>query len=240
MLGFSSVMIAPLIIFAVVAVLIIVLSIRAARRRQALVQSWADAHGCLYVQSNNAIVRYLKGPPFTGGWNAQVREFVKGQTRNGRVFCSFLYTYEESTGTDSQGHSQTTTINRAIVIVRLPAAFPGLRLTNESLLDKVSKFFGGQDIELESDDFNRRYRVTSDNEAFAYGVLHPRMMEWLMGPASGLAPLMIQGADMFCWREGIPDYNTLDAQLGAMDAFAGMFPQGVYEQFGMAPAPAYW
>jgi len=223
-----------------VAIPIIIIAVMASRRREALVQGWAAAHGCLYLQWNNAIVPYLQGPPFTGGGSARVREFVKGPTRGGLVFCSFLYTYEQYTGTNAQGQSQTTTVSRAIVIVRLPAAFPRLRLTNESFLDKVGKFFGGQDIELESDDFNRRYRVTSDNEAFAYGVLHPRMMEWLMGPASGLAPFTITGADLMCWREGRPDYALLDSQLAALDSFVAMIPQGVYEQFAMAMPPSYW
>jgi len=240
MFQLSGVLLIPLCLFVVAVGLIILFSVRSSRRREALVQGWAAAHGCVYLRTNNGLARYLKGPPFTGGWGAEVREFVKGPTPSGLVFCSFRYTYEESSGTDAQGHQETTTVNRAIVLVRLPAAFPGLRLTRESFLDKVSKFFGGQDIELESDDFNRRYRVTSDNEAFAYGVLHPRMMEWLLGPASGLVPLVIDGADLLFWREGIPDYSQLDSQLAALDAFIGMFPQGVYEQFGMAPAPAYW
>ena len=130
----------------------------------------------------------------------------------------------------------TTTVNRSIIMMRLPAALPGFSLTHEGIGDKIQKFFGGQDIELESDDFNQLFRVQSPVEGFAYGVLHPRMMEWLMGPASSLVPFVIDGPDVIFRRDGEPDYTALDGQLAVLSEFIDQIPQGVFEQYGAPPA----
>ena len=36
------------------------------------------------------------------------------------------------------------------------------------------------DIRFESEDFSRKYHVTSADRRFAYDLIHPRMMEYLM------------------------------------------------------------
>jgi len=220
-----------ILVFAAVVIPLVIYGVRAQRRREALVAEWVAARGCRYLKTNPGLVPHLRGEPFTGGSGATVEEFVEGTTPRGRSFCSFEYSYEVS---DSDG--STTTVNYGVVMVRLPAALPPLRLTPEGVFDKIHKFFGGQDIELESDDFNRLFRVMSPVESFAYGVLHPRMMEWLMGPGRAVVPIRVEGSDLICWRNGVPDYATLDGQLAAMSDFVDQIPQGVFEQYAAPPA----
>jgi len=232
MFEFFSMGMLPLFIVIAVVIPLIIYAVQAQRHREALVRGWAAARGCSYLPTNQVLVPYLRGEPFVGGRSAKVLEFIDGVTPSGRTFCSFNYNYEVSSGSDGSSH----TVNRAIVMVRLPAVLPTLSLSYERFGDKVSKFFGGQDIELESDEFNRLFRVKSPVEAFAYGVLHPRMMEWLLGPARGLVPLRLDGLDVLCWREGVPNYATLDGQLAAMCDFVDQIPQSVIEQYAAPPA----
>jgi len=157
-----------------------------------------------------------------GADQACVHDFITGITPSGRTFCSFLYSF----GSKIQ----------AVVMVRLPATLPSLILTPEMAGDKMAKLFGGQDIELESERFNRLFRIQSPVEAFAYGVMHPRMMEWLMGPALGLVPFIIDGQDVICWRYGPADYSTLDTQLVAMCNLIDLIPQSVFERYATTPA----
>jgi len=159
-----------------------------------------------------------------------------GMTTGGHNSGLFMNSHQFSMGQ----HNSTRTVEFAIIMMRLPAELPDFRLTYEGIGDKVQKFFGGQDIELESDDFNRFFRVQSPVEAFAYGVLHPRMMEWLMGPASSLVPFSIDGPNVFYWRDGSPHYETLDKLLTTLSEFIDQIPQGVFEQHGRTPQPISW
>ena len=58
--------------------------------------------------------------------------------------------------------------------------FPHLFLRTEGLLDRIAGFIGFDDIDFESEEFSKRYFCKSDDRQFAYAVIHPQMMEWLM------------------------------------------------------------
>jgi len=235
MMGFMFTTIMMPIIIVVAVLLPIKLSQkRAAMQRLQTASSWAAANRCLYMPQNPAMVNYFRGRPFTAGMSAGISDFIEGKTPQGRMFCSFLYSYVVSDGRASE------TILIAATAIRLSAPLPQLSVTVKTFGDKVAHFFGGQDIELESDDFNKIFRVQSSNEAFAYGVLTPQAMAWLLNVPPGLAPFAIYGPDLICWHPGTVDYLRLGAQLTAMEVFADAIPQGVYEQFTLPPMAQYW
>ena len=84
--------------------------------------------------------------------------------------------------TTSNGKSTTThTYRFSYLIVHLPfPELPSLRIRREHLFDKLAGAFGFDDIDFESEEFSRRYHVKSTDKRFAYDVLHPRMMEFVM------------------------------------------------------------
>lgn len=91
--------------------------------------------------------------------------------------------------TTSNGKTTTTTTYRfTYLIVELPfGAVPDLSLRPEGFLDRVAQAFGAADIDFESEEFSRRYVVKSSEKRFAYAVLHPKMMEFLLdGPARAM------------------------------------------------------
>src|SRR5205823_7867799 len=86
--------------------------------------------------------------------------------------------YTEST--DSNGHTSRTYHRFSIVLADLACAIPNVTIRKESLLTKMADHFGFHDIEFESEDFNRRFRVGSDDHEFAYQLIDDRMMAWLL------------------------------------------------------------
>ena len=64
---------------------------------------------------------------------------------------------------------------------------PDLLIRPEGLFDKIKGAFGFDDIDFESEEFSRRFHVKSSDRRFAYDVLHPRMMEFLLA----VRPVMI-------------------------------------------------
>ena len=85
-------------------------------------------------------------------------------TRNGRTYTE---RYEE-------------THWRRYLVVELGVLFPQLFLRAEGLFDRIAGFIGFDDIDFESEEFSKRYFVKSGDRQFAYAVIHPQMMEWLM------------------------------------------------------------
>jgi hypothetical protein len=66
------------------------------------------------------------------------------------------------------------------LIVELGGSFPQLFLRQEGLFDRIAGFVGFDDIDFESEEFSKRYFCKSEDRQFAYAVIHPQMMEWML------------------------------------------------------------
>ena len=82
---------------------------------------------------------------------------------------------------------------------------PRISVSRSGPLGRVAAALGRQGVELESEDFNRRFRVRSDDPRTASDVLHPRMMAALLnGP---FFDFRMESTDaLSCW----PGRMTLD------------------------------
>lgn len=105
------------------------------------------------------------------------------------VHCNtgdFTYkTRETYTTTDSKG--RTTTRTRIVkhdisyFILELPYEnFPDVLIRREGFFDKIASVFGKNDIDFESAEFSKKYFVKCDNRKFAYDIINPRMIEFLL------------------------------------------------------------
>lgn len=82
---------------------------------------------------------------------------------------------------NSGKHRTTRTYLFSYIILRMPyRALPELLVRREGMFDAVKNLFGFDDIDFESAEFSRRFCVKSPDRRFAYDVLHPRMIEFLL------------------------------------------------------------
>ena len=89
----------------------------------------------------------------------------------------FLYKITTHTGKTTQTH----TYRFSYLIVHTPfARQPDLVIRPEGILDKFAGALGFDDIDFESAEFSRRFLVKSPDKRFAYDVIHPQMMEFLL------------------------------------------------------------
>ena len=89
----------------------------------------------------------------------------------------FIYKITTHTGKSSS----TRTYRFSYLIVHLPyAGVPDLLVRPEGMFDKIAGAFGFDDIDFESAEFSRRFLVKSPQKRFAYDVIDPRMMEFLL------------------------------------------------------------
>ena len=93
----------------------------------------------------------------------------------------FRYTTRETT-TDSNGNSQTRNVHHTFstAVLTHTMNFPQLVIRREGLFDKLAGFVGFDDIDFESDEFSRKFFVKSKDRRFAYDIVHPRMMKFLL------------------------------------------------------------
>ena len=101
---------------------------------------------------------------------------IAGRVFEGRM-GDFMYKVTRHSGKSRS----TQTYRFSYLLLRPPLpALPELRVRPEGILDKIAGAVGFDDIDFESEEFSRRFHVKSSDKRFAYDVLHPRMMEFLL------------------------------------------------------------
>lgn len=90
----------------------------------------------------------------------------------------FTYKVTQHTGKSTR----TVTYRFSYMILHLPfLPTPNLLIRREGMFDKIAGAFGLDDIDFESAEFSKRFYVKSTDKRFAYDIIHPRMMEFLLG-----------------------------------------------------------
>lgn len=89
------------------------------------------------------------------------------------------YHYKITSGSGKNRSTRTYRMSYAIIEVPY-AGVPTLTIRREHFFDKVAGFFGFDDIDFESAEFSDKFSVKSSDKKFAYDVIHPQMMEFLL------------------------------------------------------------
>lgn len=95
----------------------------------------------------------------------------------------FDYQYTVSSGTGDNRSSRT--YRQTCAVYAVPFASPGFVLSRQGFLDRIAVSFGGRDVQIGHPEFDERYRVKCQDEAFARAVLDPRFVDFLMREGRG-------------------------------------------------------
>ncbi|RYV51571.1 hypothetical protein [Pengzhenrongella frigida] len=199
------------------------------RRRTHALAAWAALNGWEYRSSAPELTERWRGLPFGIGSSRRATDVLSG-TWQGRPATSFRYRYTD------QGGEHRTTHTFHVLLLGLPAFLPTLELTPEGMGARLAKAIGGQDLQFESEDFNRAWRVTSRMPRFASDVVHPRLMERLLRPGSA-TNLRIEGTEILTWSAGSTDLDLIASRLGLLDAVVRSVPRFVWLEHGYDPSP---
>ncbi len=93
---------------------------------------------------------------------------------HGHDVTLFDYHYQVNSG------KHTHHYNFSFFILGLPGSFPELVIDKEGFFSKVAQALGYDDIDFESHEFSRKFRVRSPNKKFAYDVCNAKMIEYLL------------------------------------------------------------
>lgn len=99
----------------------------------------------------------------------------------GRSFPVKMGDFRYKITSGSGKNRSTRTYRFSYLILQVPLGnFPSVLIRPEGLFDKLAGAFGFDDIDFESAEFSRQFHVTSEDKRFAYDLLHPQMMEFLL------------------------------------------------------------
>ncbi len=216
----------PFLFFGAFIVLIVVIAMvghaRAKARRERFA-AFAAEHGWQYAATTLRDLddRYPELDLFRHGSNRYGENFLSGSF-GGHALTAFDYHYQISSGSGKNRHTH----HHHFTVVMLQPGFPlkPLAIREEHGFDRLTAALGWDDIDFESAGFSAKYHVSSPDRRWAFDVITPRTMAFLLdrnagamrmdhirlmlsleqvGDPSEILPACATGAGLL---DGIPDY----------------------------------
>jgi Protein of unknown function (DUF3137) len=207
---------------------------QAQKRRQRL-QQYAVANGWTFVARDDTQCQRWQRTPFTNqGFDHRATNVMWGKYRS-HDMLAFDYSYK-TRESDGRGGSNTETHRYRICALALPTWLPTLEVGPETVLTRLGAAVGLHDIELESEDFNRRFRVSANDRKFAYDVLSPRVCQRLLSLPNH--HWRIDGNTILSWDTGCNDVADLLARLTTIATVVEGIPDFVWHDNGVPASPA--
>lgn len=194
------------------------------QKRKEQLFAWATNSGYHFTVEDDSLCERWNGDPFGEGDHRRAENVISGTAK--APFSAFDYSYQTHSS-DGRGGRTTTTHHYCVTALQLSAYLPVLQVTPENALTRVGHVLGLDDIDLESEDFNRKFRVHANDRKFASDVLTPRTMQALLArPATSWR---ITGADILTWTEGRMSPSSVLEALSNMQLVVDGIPSFVWK-----------
>ncbi len=216
----------PYLIFgALIALMIaaVVFSNLAEKKRREAIGAWAAANGLSFSPAKEFgfDARFPAFGALRQGEQRYAYNILSGQWKN-RPFTGFDYHYE-TYSRDSKGHRQTHHHYFSAVVIGSAVPLKPLRIRPEGLFDKLAAAFGFDDIDFESAEFSRKFHVKSPDRKYAYDVLHPRAIEFLL--QSPVFSLEFDAKQVIAWRSKKFQPPEFEQAAGVVHGLLDRMPQ---------------
>jgi Protein of unknown function (DUF3137) len=205
------------------------------RRRQRAVASFAEKYS----------FEFSARDPFNLLWDYNFSLFEMGDGRGtenvvwgewkGMPFRETDYWYY-TTATKEEDTNPVRYRHYSSVVVDVPAYLPQISVEHENLASKLTDHAGFPDIQFESEEFNRAFRVTSDDRAFAFKLIDPRMMHWLLSIDQRFGFQTRGGAILMFARRLRP--TDLIPLIGTAKELYDHIPRLVWTDYGTGSEPS--
>lgn len=200
---------------------------KARQKKIAEFTAFANERGWRYTQRDRSLVNRFLGDPFGQGHGRDAEHALRGEHR-GRQLMAFEYSYKETHGSGKD--RRTETYRFTVVALSLPADKPTLQVGREGFGRKLLGIVGVRDLQLESEQFNEAFHIKTDNDRFAYDILHPRMMEWMLADQRAqAAPFRFERGDLMTWDRGRIDLAKVQWMLEYLCDVVDQVPSFVWK-----------
>ncbi len=190
-------------------VVLVILNIRQAKKRREMLAIWAAQRGLSF---DAKIDRTFKEryPDLRGlhrGEDSQYADNIMLGSLGGRYLQCFDYHYF-TTSRDNKGHTTTHHHRFSAILLTGETNFRPLLIRPEGVFDRITAFFGFDDIDFELDAFNRAFYVKGPDRRWAFDVMHQETMEFLLD--SPRFHIEMSGPDMLVYRGSTFDTGGFD------------------------------
>ena len=144
------------------------------------------------------------------------------------ALSEFDYWYYDQS-TDSKGHTSRTYHKFSCVLTELPIDAQPITIGRESVFTRLADHLGMQDIQFESESFNRAFNVKCDDKKFATDLVDARMMTWL--ESADEWSFELAGQYLLCYSDRLKPTELIPL-LGTLKAFRDHVPRVVHELYG--------
>ena len=207
-MGPSAGIILIFVAFIVVAGLLIYLAWQRAKKRREDFFRLSVRLGLKYSITDPFDTPSLPFDLFGQGQRRTAENMLYGDVQGMRVRL-FDYTYVIQHH-NSNGPDTTSTYRFSCALGELDAMCPHLSIDHESFLSRLASHVGIHDIEFESEEFNRAFKIGSEDRRFAFAFIDASMMTWLMDEG-GVARYEVNGPLALCYVDqvGPAEYGNL-------------------------------
>ena len=164
----------------VIFIVIVIYSIISAAKRRKELAAWAGLKGLNYTNTKDYGMddKYSQFGVLRKGERRYAYNIMSGNWDDLSI-TAFDYHYETHSR-DSKGRRQTHHHHFSSVILKSDIPLKPLFIRPEGFFDKITEFFGFDDIDFESAEFSKKFFVKAGDRKWAYDVIHTRTMQYLL------------------------------------------------------------
>ena len=204
-----------------IAVIFLFQSFTVQRRKK--IAAYAKSQGWQFSSEKDKSVRnrYPSFKCLQRGHSRYAFNLMQG-VRDKRNVTAFDYHYVTGHGKSRSTHNFST------LVVQSPLPLKPLLIRPEHIFDKMSDFFGFNDIDFESAEFSRKFYVKAQDRRWAYDVIHQRMIEYLLE-----APkfhIQLETRDIMAWRNSRFSEQDFDDAFVLIQEILNHLPDYVKKQ----------
>lgn len=224
-------------IIAVVAGIGLYLAWKAEQQRKQDLAAIASDFGLSFDESHDGghDDRFARFALFRKGRSRVAYNTLKGETElAGRLVRVRMGDFQYKVDRGSGKNRRTETVRLSYLIAWNPiGSCPEVIVRREGFFDRVAGVLGFDDIDFESIEFSKAFHVSSDDKRFAYDLIDPRMMEFLL--ASAPPALEVDGG-LICLSNGKGRWEPEEfrARLDWLGSFLDRWPRHLADS--MSPA----
>ena len=201
--------IAPIMIVGII--LLAIYSYKKEKERRESLRAYAQQHGLFFdpQKVRGFGDRYSHLDFLKRGSNRYAYNILAGKWQD-RGATVFDYHYETHSR-DSEGKRKTHHHYFSVAVVEAEFPLAEMAIRPEGIFDKMKAAFGWDDLDFESAEFSKRFHVSASDRRWAYDVITPRTMEFLLRCPN--RELYLQGRELAVRSDHRLDPNEVEGLL---------------------------
>lgn len=217
-----------IVIFLVLALGALGFALYSVARRSEAAQTVASSLGLQYSSGDPRKVVRLPHDLFERGDSRRIETTVFGSLEGREVvLCDYVYT---DITRDAKGNTHHTDHRMSVVVLGLREPLPSIEISPEGLGRRFLNAVGvGNDVQFESDEFNRAFKVISNDRDFAFTLIDAGMIDWLLGNSRSNI-IEIEGEHAVMATRSIR-WEQMPEFINTLMAFEDRFPRLVWEKY---------